>query len=150
MVLKLLPLIAIAAVILGIVAVATGSAGVVSNALPSSGKKIVSCDVTVNNQAGKAPAIDNYICQRQNNCLGVFSFANVMPQFLIPKDVVFLQSVAEDGAKSGTVKLEITEQTLSNTAKTAELNVCTASTTGSIKLLDKSSQLLQAKEWTVS
>lgn len=145
---KILPILGIVFILFGALWLLGGGSSV-TNSVPGLGSKYsVACDVTVSNKLGSAPNIESFNCQKQNACL--LSIAS--PDFMsfVPKNTVFVQSVAADGAKSSAVKLEITEQTLGSTAKTVEVKHCTSSSSGTIKLSDKNSVVLQTREWTVS
>lgn len=141
-----MPLFAIAFLLLGGVFLVSGKSAVSGLVSPLTSKHLVSCDVDVSNKILQSPKIESMFCQKRSACL--LSFSPSLAS-LLPSDRVTVQSIAEDGAKSQAVKLDITEQTLSSTAVRVELGACTTSVSGAVKLYDKDSRIIDSVVWNV-
>ena len=137
---KPLPLLGILFILLIAYWVIAG-ASPVSNILPSD-KHLVTCQATIHNGLLAPLQIKSYNCQVTNKCYALFSMSRLS---IIPSDKGYLQMFADDGAKSGTVDVQVTEQLLTSSDKTYEVSACTTSTTGNIKLYDQKSQVLQTE-----
>ena len=130
-----------------IVAVVVSGKTPVSNVLPT-GNKLVSCDVSVDNKLGSPPTLAGLNCVQRSSCL--FTLAPPGLNFLIPKDTVFVKARAADGSESKAEKLEVSEEVFGSSTKTVQLDVCTSSSSGEVRLLSKDSILIKSKPWMVN
>jgi len=129
-----------------VVFVVTGKSGVSDIVLPD-GKSKVACDVSVVNRLLSSPKIEALHCERLNTCL----ISSMMPSLsFVPKDTVYVKMMGDDGAVSGVVKLDVTEQFLWGAAKVVELSVCTGSSAGQVKLFGADNQVLESRAWSVT
>ena len=103
-------------------------------------KDKVVCDVTVGNQALKAPVLSDATCQRKvNACVFNLNFA---PLGIFSDQV---RVVLDYGDANSAVFLKVTE----GKSATATLEVCTNNPSGVIKLYGEEGQLLATQGTTV-
>jgi hypothetical protein len=141
----LIPVLAVLILIVATVWFVGGTNSFAGNIIkPITDKSLVVCQVQVSNQAFKAPHIESFVCEKRSFCLTTPNSLSI-----IPTDTSFVKAVASDGASSATVKLIITEQIFSDTSKTVELRVCTASNTGNINLYNANNEVLSRASWNV-
>lgn len=145
----IIPLAAGLFILLGLAYLASGKSGIGGAIVnPITNKHLVSCDVDISNKLASSPKIESFHCEKRSACVGLLSLPN--PLGIVPKDTVRVFSVADDGSKSAVVKLDITEQVFSSTSKRVELNACTTSTAGQIKLLNNNDEIIDSKNWNVA
>lgn len=142
---KLLPFVLIVGVVLFLLSGTTWASKPVEL---FSAKKLVQCDVTVNNLLLKAPKIAAVSCVATNAC--AMTIAAPSLKFIVPTDTVFARLTTSSGEQSAVEKYIVTEQLVSDTSLSRTLKVCTADTAGSITLRNEKGDIIDSQSWKVS